>query len=84
MLTSSGINFAALVNQAVDLINVGVQVLGALALVLFMWSGIHYVLTANEKDQRQSKEAMFWGLIALFVLVSIWGILRLLRTTLLP
>ena len=72
--------FQSLVYQAVDLINLAVQVLGALALVLFMWSGVRYITTATEKDQRQSRDALLWGLIALFVLVSIWGILRILRS----
>jgi hypothetical protein len=75
--------FSTLVNQIVDVINVAVQALGALALLLFMWSGVHYVRSAGEKDQRQSREAMLWGLIALFILVSIWGILRILRSVLL-
>lgn len=73
--------FASLVGQAVDLINIGVQVLAAAALVLFMWAGVRYVTTATEKDQKQSREALLWGLIALFVLMSIWGILRILRST---
>jgi hypothetical protein len=71
---------AQAVNQAVDVINLAVQVLGTVALVLFLWSVVRYITTSTEKDQRESREAMVWGIIALFVLVSIWGILRIMKS----
>lgn len=64
----------------IDLI---IPVLAAAALVLFLWSGLQYILKAGESHGKGAeREALLWGVIALFVLFSVWGILRLVCSTL--
>ena len=44
-----------------------------LALLLFFWGLVKYIWsTGTEKEQ--GKSIMIWGVIALFVMTSIWGI----------
>lgn len=76
--------FADVVGSLIDLINKIIPVLSALAVVLFMLSGYQYVRkSGGSKGQAGAREALVWGGIALIVLFSIWGILRLLKETLL-
>ena len=66
--------FAGLVAWIIGYINDIVLVLGALALLLFMWGVVMYIFKPADKQRRRS---MMWSLLTLFILFSIWGIIRL-------
>jgi hypothetical protein len=71
------------VTFVVGIINIIIPVLTVLALALFLYSGVRLVLNASEAHGRgAARDAMMWGIISLFVLVSVWGILRIMCTTL--
>lgn len=53
-----------------------------LAIVVFFWGLIKYLWNMSTEDAHESLKLMFWGLISIFVMVSIWGIIRLLQSTL--
>ena len=53
-----------------------------LAFVVFFWGLIKYLFTMEQESAHESLRIMFWGVIAIFVMVSIWGIIRLLQSTL--
>ena len=47
----------------------------AAALLFFFWGLAQYVLAAgNEEGKVDGKTKMLWGIIALFVMASVWGI----------
>ena len=53
-----------------------------LSVVAFIWGMIEYFLNPNNEEKRKSgKGFMFWGLITLFVMVSMWGIVSVLSNT---
>ena len=82
--SSSGLTLASVVSSIIGIINTIIPVLATLALVIFLWSGVRYIMTAEEtKGKGPQRDALLWGLIALFVLFSIWGILGILQNTLL-
>ena len=59
-----------------------VPFLFALAMVGFIWGVIQYVLNAdNEEKRKKGKSFIIWGLIALFVMVSMWGLVGVLTNT---
>ena len=62
----------------INLIFKVVPVLVSLALLVFVWGLAKFIfrLGGDEKAVTEGKNLMAWGLIALFVMVSIWGILR--------
>lgn len=81
MLTP-GTTFRDVVMAVISLIDMVIPVLVALALVLFLWGAFRYVAKSSDAHGKGAdKEALLWGLIALFVLFSIWGILRILNNT---
>ena len=50
------------------------------AIVVFFWGLIRYLWEVGEK-KHEGLQTMFWGVIAIFVMVSIWGIIHLLQNT---
>lgn len=77
-LFSQGTTFASLVNSLIGIINIIIPVLLAAMLVFFFFGIVKYIAQAGGK--RDSK-TMLWSLIAIFVLLSTWGILRILTNT---
>ena len=64
------------------LINNILPVLLALAVLYFFWGLITYIRAAGDpKKADEGKSIMIWGIVALFVMVSIFGILNWLITT---
>ena len=54
----------------------------ALATVGFIWGIIQMFLDPNNEEARKKgKSFMLWGLIGLFVMVSMWGIVGVLDST---
>lgn len=56
-------------------------ILAGLALLYFFWGLIKFIVRAgDEEGRKEGKKAMMWGIMALFVMVSIWGIVTLLQS----
>jgi hypothetical protein len=60
--------------------NVLVPVLVALATILVIWKAIMFA-TSEGEDKAHNKESMIKAIIALFILVSIWGLVAVLNNT---
>lgn len=57
----------------------------ALALLYFFWGLAKFIRSAGNEDARdEGKQIMLWGIVALFVIVSVWGIVQFLQRELLP
>lgn len=52
----------------------------ALAVVAFLWGMVQFIWNARNgdsgKDMENGKQFMIWGLIGLFVMFSVWGIIK--------
>lgn len=81
---SSGSAFSDVVKFLVGFINLLVFPLIGLAVVIFFVGLLRYIYQSDSaKKNVQNQKAILWGLVALFVLFSIWGILNVLNNTLL-
>ena len=72
--------------QAVGgLINPLIAILVGLALLVFFWGLVRFIFRVggDEKAVEEGKKIMIWGLIALFVMVSVWGIISFMQRALL-
>ena len=59
-----------------------VPLLMALAVVVFIYGVIQYMINANDSAKREEgRNFMIWGIVALFVITSIWGLVKLLAGT---
>ncbi|MES2623151.1 MAG: hypothetical protein V4576_01955 [Patescibacteria group bacterium] len=68
--------FVALLNY------VAIAILG-LALLCFLYGifVLMFVGGANEESRSKGKKFMFWGIISLFVMVSVWGLVNVLKVS---
>jgi hypothetical protein len=55
----------------------------AIATVMFVWGVVQFfIINANEEAKRaQGKQFMIWGIVALAVMLSVWGLVGILGTT---
>lgn len=74
--------FEELASYLVFIMNNVVAVLIVLGLVIYFWGVTANLKKASQGDAEARKNIVFWGVVALFVMVSVWGILRLLQNTL--
>jgi uncharacterized protein YhhL (DUF1145 family) len=71
-----------IINIVAGLINLATPVVVALALLYFFWGLATYILNASDDDgKKKGRDIMIWGILALFVMVSVWGIINVVRDT---
>ncbi|MEK7613763.1 MAG: hypothetical protein AAB439_02730 [Patescibacteria group bacterium] len=74
-----------IINIITNLAQLVVPILVALALLFFLWGLATFILNAGETDkQKVGKDRMLWGLVALFFIISIGGLLVILQGTFFP
>ncbi|RJR14148.1 hypothetical protein C4585_00640 [Candidatus Parcubacteria bacterium] len=74
-------NFAELAADLISIIDMGTGVLIVLGFAVYFW-GISINILEFEDDPEKRKAYFIWGILVLFVMVSIWGIINLLGNTL--
>ena len=52
-----------------------------LAIVVFFWGLIKYLFGEGSEGKAAGLQIMLMGVVTIFVMVSIWGIIRLLQST---
>lgn len=70
-----------IINKVIlQIINPLIPVLVGIGLIVFFWGIIQFVLNADSEEKRSTgKQHMIWGIIGIFIMVSVWGIIRLLQ-----
>src|SRR5690606_30841410 len=53
-----------------------------LGVLVFLWGVLKYVLNSSDAGKAEGRTFMLWGIIALFVMVSVWGLVNILRDSL--
>jgi zinc transporter ZupT len=52
-----------------------------LAVVIFIYGVITTILAEGGEKKEDGKKFMFWGIIGIFVMVSVWGLVAILKNT---
>lgn len=63
------------------ILNRAVPVIVAIAVVWFLWSVFQYAIAGDEEKKAAATKNMIYGIIAIFVMVSVWGLVRILVNT---
>ena len=54
----------------------------AIAMAMFIWGVVQYVINSDEESKKaKGRDFMIWGIIALAVMVSVWGLVSILGKT---
>jgi hypothetical protein len=73
-------NLTEIIYLFVDIVKSVIPFLGALAFLVFVWGIAKFIKSAgNEKESKDSKNMIVWGIVGLFVMIMIWGIISFLR-----
>jgi hypothetical protein len=57
-------------------------ILVGIAVVYFIWKVIQYTMAGDEGKKEEAKLGIFWGIIGLFVIISVWGLVYFLQDSL--
>ncbi len=74
-------NFGELVKIAISMVKSLIPLVIALSLLYFSWGLFQLVKTNNENAREDAIKMMTFGILALFVMVSVWGLVNILTTT---
>lgn len=77
---SSYLNFCSVINYFLGIIGALIPILFSIAVVVFIWGVFRYVIAEGE-DKQVGKNVMIYGVIGLFVMVSVWGLVNLVYNT---
>lgn len=62
-----------------DIVVTLTKIVAGIALLVFFWGLVKFIYTTSQEGKAEGKIFMVWGIIALFVMVSVWGIILFLQ-----
>lgn len=76
-------NVDLFVQNVGELVSTLLPIVVAIALLIFFWGLVKFIFAqGNEEAKADAKKIMLWGLIALFVMVSVWGLIEFIGNAL--
>ncbi|HEY4483111.1 MAG TPA: pilin [Candidatus Paceibacterota bacterium] len=62
-----------------SIINGLIVLVAGLALLYFIWGVVVFISKSGESEGRkEGRSKMIWGIVGLFVMVSVWGLVNLI------
>ncbi|MEX0918606.1 MAG: hypothetical protein WDZ85_01395 [Candidatus Paceibacterota bacterium] len=56
-----------------------------ISLVVFLWGMVKYISGAgDDAERKKARQYIIWGIIALFVMISVWGFVNILVASIFP
>ena len=75
-------NFTTIITMVGNLIRLLIPIAIAAALLFFIWGLAVFIKNSGDEDGlKEGKQKMLWGVIALFVIISIWGLVALINSS---
>ena len=76
-------NIESLVIAIGNIVELALPIVVGIALLVFFWGLVKFIFAqGNEEAKADAKKIMLWGLIALFVMVAVWGLVQFIGTAL--
>ena len=74
-----------LISRAGELVINATKIVAAIALLVFFWGLVKFIMKAgDEKAVAEGRRLMLWGIVALFVMVSVWGLVYFIGDEIFP
>lgn len=77
---SSNLNFCTVVSYFLGIMEAIIPILFSIAVIVFVWGVFRYVIAEGE-DKQVGKNVMIYGIVGLFVMVSVWGLVNVVYNT---
>jgi len=79
--TSSGTNALSILGVVSNIFGIVIPLLVTLAVIYVIVGIIKYATASDDESQATARKSILHGIIALFVIVSIWGLVAILNNT---
>ena len=80
--TSAITDVNSLSNRLIGLGNMFTYLLIAAAVIFIIWNVVIYLIKGGEEGARtKAGQSILWGVVGLFVILSIWGLVNILLNT---
>lgn len=67
-------------NAVLNILNSVIPLFIVVAVVFFLWTVLKYINSGDNAETRaQARSLMIYGIVAIFVMVSVWGLVGVLR-----
>jgi len=81
--TALGSTALSIVTDIQAILNVLLPVLMLVGVVVFLWGVIKYITSSGDEEARKSARGyIIYGLIGIFIMVALWGIIQVAAQTL--
>ena len=80
LLTFAAVDFDKILEKIGDALGIILPILISLAVIFFIYSLLLYILKEGE-EKSKAKIQMIWGIVILFVMISVWGLVDILAET---
>ncbi len=81
-LAFAATDFDSLVTLIISMLNQVIKVLVAVAVVIFLYGVVKYVVSGGDEEKKSAaRNTIIYGVIGLFVMVSVWGLVGILSNT---
>jgi prolipoprotein diacylglyceryltransferase len=73
----------SLVTNFGDIVQLLIPIAFAAAVIFFFWGLAKFILHSSSDDAKdEGKRLMIWGVVAIFIMASIWGIVAYMNSAL--
>lgn len=81
IVPDGGMSALGILGVISNIFGVIIPILVTLAVIYVIWNVIKYTTASDDESQDTARKGIISGIVALFVIVSIWGLVAVLNTT---
>ncbi len=79
---STPTTFKEFIILLISIVQLAIPVVAALTMLVFFWGLAKFIFHADNEDKiEEGRKMMFWGVIAIFVMFSVWGLIAFLNNS---
>lgn len=79
---------STLLTAGINIFKVLIEIFLALAVLVFFWGIVRFIMNigsagSDDRSREEGKKVIVWGIIGIFVMVSLWAIVGFIQSSLL-
>ena len=67
--------------EVTRLLGLIIPIIFGLAFIVFLWGMFQYIRAADEGGKEEGRNKIIYGIIGLFVMVAVWGLVKVVQET---
>ena len=74
-------NIQEVICRVMSILNSLIPLIVTLGIIYFVWGVVSYVIASDAEAKKKGRDRIIFGIIGLAVIISVWGLVVLLRDT---